>query len=193
MSNMNLKKELRMVGAGEHEAGQLADVAKLLGSVKTRGLSAEAKKRLAPDTAVARAPRTWIAWTAGGAFATACLLLIVAQSALPGSWLYNIKRGTEKARAAVQPGYQETLVEKREDEVEQLMLKKADPAVLEEAEKRYQKSVDKNQNTNYQPRYDWSRRWFQNRQESGQNTDSNAQTQSWQSDESDQEGNRWRR
>ncbi len=176
MNKMNLRKELRKVGAGEHEADQLADVAKLLGNIKTRGLSSESKKRLAPSADATKKPHTW-QWAVGGSFATACLLLIIAQSALPGSWLYKVKRGTEEARAAVQPGYKESLIEKREDEVEKLMLKKADPAVLEQAEKQYQSSVEElhDENTNYQPRYDWSRRWYERRSQ-----DSQGQTQSWQ-------------
>lgn len=174
MSSMGLRKELRAVGAGSREAEQLADVAQLLGSIKTRGMSAETKKRLAPAPEAAKKPRTWIAWSAGGAFATACLLLIVAQSALPGSWLYPVKRTTEEARAAVQSDYKDNLVEKREDEVERLKLKKADPAVLEEAEKSYKNSVeqsleryrrrtgsDQGFQQNFKPRYDWSQRWYQ--------------------------------
>ncbi len=178
MSKMSLRKELRSVGAGEHEADQLADMAKLLGNIKTRGLSSETKKRLAPSVEATKKPRTW-QWALAGSFATACLLLLIAQSALPGSWLYRVKRGTEEARAAIQPGYKEILVEKREDEVEKLMLKKADPAVLEQAEKQYQDSVEEvhSDNTNYQPRYDWSRRWYEKR---SQSQDSGGQTQSWQ-------------
>lgn len=184
MSKMSLRKELRSVGAGEHEADQLADVARLLGNIKTRGLSSESKKRLAPSVEAGKKPRTW-QWAVAGSFATACLLLVVAQSALPGSWLYKVKRGTEEARAAVQPSYKENLVEKREDEVEKLMLKKADPAVLEQAEKQYQSSVEKlqNENTNYQPRYDWSRRWYQKRSQ-----DYQGQTQSWQDKIPSQDG-----
>lgn len=175
MNKMSLKKDLRKVGAGEREAEQLADVADLLSSVKTRGLSKDAKKRLAPDEKAAKAPKIWLAWGAGGAFATACLLLIIAQSALPGSWLYPIKRTTEEARAALQPGYKDNLVEKREEEVQQLKLQKVDPAVLEEAEKTYQTEVEKSLERyrrqgdveefkqRYKPRYDWSKDWYRNR------------------------------
>lgn len=180
MNHMNLRRELRKVGAGEHEADQLNDVAKLLGNIKTKGLSKEAKKRLAPDISASKAPRPWFALALSGSFATACLLLIVAQSALPGSWLYKLKRTTEEARAVVQPGYKESLVEKREDEVEQLLLQKADPAVLEKAEKNFERSLqhynDQKSQERYQPRYDWSRRWLENRSQ-----DVRGETQGWQS------------
>lgn len=162
MSKRKLRKDLRKTGATPSEASQLADVAKLLGGIKTRGLDSEAKKRLAPNPEVTKRSHTW-QFAVAGTFAMACLLLFVAQSALPGSWLYGIKRGTENARGLVQPGYKENLVEEREDEVQQLKLKKADPAVLEEAKKNYQKAVEKTDEKEYKPRYDWSRQWFRNR------------------------------
>lgn len=175
MIKMKLRKELRSVGAGEHEADKLADVAISLKKLKPHGLSAETKRRLAPKPELSREPHG-LRWAVAGTFATACLLLIVAQSALPGSWLYGLKRKTETIRTQIQPDYQDNLVEKREAEVQELkQMEKADPAVLEEAEKNYQNSFERSYNRwnkdnpeknipeRIKPKYDWSKRWYQNR------------------------------
>lgn len=185
MKKAKLRKELKSVGATLHEADKLAEVAELVGSIKMRGLSAETKHRLAPTQDVARRPRIHAphltpAWklSLGGSFATACILLIVAQSALPGSILYPVKRSTEAARLLVQPSYNDVLVEKREDEVEQLKAHdEADPIVIEEAEKNYQNTLERSLNQRgkkrddspqelpdkLKPRYEWSKRWYQDR------------------------------
>lgn len=179
MSLMNLQRDLRKVGATETEAEKLADIAKIMGNIKPRNLSKETKKRLAPYPEAARQPHH-LQWAMfGGSFATAALVLvIVAQSALPGSWLYGIKRGTEDARALLQPSYKDKVIENREEEVQQLKLKKADPAVLEKAEKQYQESVNdryqQNTNKQYTPRYDWSQEWWQRRR-----SNNDGQTQGW--------------
>lgn len=179
MRKMPLKRDLRKVGAGEHEADSLADVAELLGSIKMRGLSSEAKKRLAPSPKAAKRPmlnfRLSPAWrmSLGGGFATACVLLIAAQSALPGSFLYPVKRKAEDARSIVQPGYDDQLLEKREEEVEQLKkLETVAPEVVQEAEKTYQQTAEDvqsrwqkqgapEQKKTYTPKYDWSRQLWQ--------------------------------
>lgn len=177
MKKARLEKELRLTGASPSEAERLTDLAEMLGRIPQRGLSTETKKRLAPTPEAARRRLrlpTW-QWSLAGGFATACLLLIVAQSALPGSWLYGLKRKTEEARALVQPGFEDSLMEKREEEVQQLIIEKADPAVLEEAEKEFQQSVESSldrwnqqdvpeeSQSRFTPRYDWSREWYQTR------------------------------
>lgn len=179
MRKMKLRKELRSVGAGEREADRLSDIAELLGAVKMRGLSPEAKRRLAPSSEAARArrlrlPRLSPAWklSLGGGFATACLLLIAAQGALPGSFLYPIKRKAEDARTLVQPNYTETLLEKREEEVEQLKKQETvAPEVVQEAKETYKQAAEEavnrwqkqgdNEKPDYKPKYDWSRELWQ--------------------------------
>lgn len=179
MRKMKLRKELRSVGAGEREADRLSDIAELLGAVKMRGLSPEAKRRLAPSSEAARArrlrlPRLSPAWklSLGGGFATACLLLIAAQGALPGSFLYPVKRKTEDARALVQPNYTETLLEKREEEVEQLKKQETvAPEVVQEAKETYRQAAEEaanrwqkqggNKKQDYKPKYDWSQELWQ--------------------------------
>lgn len=175
MIKIKLRRQLRKVGAGEHEADKLADVAASLKKLQPRGLSAETKKRLAPKPELSRESHG-LRWTMAGTFATACLLLIVAQSALPGSWLYGLKRKTETIRTQIQPDYQDNLVEEREAEVQELkQMEKADPAVLEEAEKEYHRSFERSYNRwnkdspekkvpeRIKPKYDWSKRWYRNR------------------------------
>lgn len=69
-------------------------------------------------------------------------LVFLSQSALPGSWLYGIKRGSEQLRTIVQPGYSETLIDKRADEIDQLIETEAEPAQLEQAKQEYEKAIE---------------------------------------------------
>jgi hypothetical protein len=49
----------------------------------------------------------------------------LAQSSLPGSWLYPVKRASENAAVAVDPSYRATLMMRRASEVQQLVGKGA--------------------------------------------------------------------
>lgn len=149
MKKHALKKDLRTLGAGEHEAQRLTDLAAALSTLQPRGLSRQAKQRLAPDAKLAKKPllslpRFSPVWklALGGGFASAAVLLLIAQSALPGSFLYPVKRKTEEARTAVQPDYNDVLLEKREEEVQQLKQQETvSPEIAQEAEQQYQQTA----------------------------------------------------
>ncbi len=152
MKNIKLRKDLVAAGADSKEAEALAEFAKTLTVLRPHGLTSEAKKRLAPSRHAAK-PIHPIRWSLVGGLATACLLLVIAQGAMPGSWLYRVKRSGEEAKALVKPSYVDDLVEKRRDEVEVLEKQQADPVIIEEANKNYEKAVERSNDRWY--------KWFE--------------------------------
>lgn len=59
-------------------------------------------------------------------------------AARPGDTLYGVKRHLEDIRATVQPSYNETLLNKRNNEIEDLTKKGADDSAIEKANKEKQ-------------------------------------------------------
>jgi len=141
MSARDIRSQLRSLGANADEADKLARLAKDLKSTPLPNLSAETKRdiRTIPG-------QRWqlhiYKFAAGGAVAIFVGMLFVAQSALPGSALYGLKRSTEQIRTFIQPSYTETLIDKRGEEIEQLKQNEAAPAQLEQAKKEYEKAIE---------------------------------------------------
>jgi len=108
-----LRQELLGSGATIAEANELLQVAGKLRTLKAAPMAAIRKPlwlRLLPTAAVAAI--VLLIGTSTMAFA---------QSSLPGSWLYPVKRLSENTAVAVDPGYRATLMMRRADEVRQLI------------------------------------------------------------------------
>lgn len=141
MIDRKLEKELRSLGVNANESEQLSRLAGDLRKSNLPKLSKETKSQ------ISRIPgKRWqlhiYHFAAGGAAAMFIGLVFLSQSALPGSWLYGIKRGSEQLRTIVQPGYSETLIDKRADEIDQLIETEAEPAQLEQAKQEYEKAIE---------------------------------------------------
>src|SRR5690606_40929466 len=93
----DIKSQLRSLGANADEADKLARLAKELKSTPLPKLSAETRGEIRNIPG-----KRWqlhiYKFAAGGAAAVFVGLVFIAQSALPGSWLYGLKRGTEQDR-----------------------------------------------------------------------------------------------
>lgn len=119
MKNIILRWQLRQQGASAKDAKALSSVAKNVGRADSPGLSSDAKKRIAAEIGIANRwqfvtiPRLAI----GGALALFAVVVAFSQSALPGTPLYSIKRGSEQVRLLVQPGFnQQDIQQRRESE-----------------------------------------------------------------------------
>lgn len=156
MKDKHLRKQLRNVGANKTEADALAELAFSLSATKPRGLSRAAKERIVEDLPIKAENHHPVRWALAGSMAGfAVVLVFIAQSALPGSWLYDVKRGSEEVRTLVQPGYTDTLVEERKKEVEELQKQETvNPVLLHEAEKRYEKTYERSQQRQQKPQED---------------------------------------
>lgn len=197
MKKLKLKRELRQIGASPSEAADLARLAGQLGGVKLRGLSAGTRDE------IARIPGKRVhyfhipaRYAMGGALAAVIVLVGVAQTAKPGSALYNVKRGTEEVRAIVQPGYVDTLVEERKTEVEQLKQEQATPEKVEKAERDYEKtrerSQQRRQNNGDNKQQDEDSPNTNNRRGRGQRSDGGNSTSGSRQSDNDGIGGWWR-
>ncbi len=141
MNARGLRKQLRDLGASASESEQLSRLAQQLSVQDLPKLSSKTRAEIANIPG-----KRWqihiYKFAAGGIAAMFIGVLFFAQSALPGSWLYGVKRGGEKIRAIIQPDYTETLIDKRSDEIEQLKQNEAAPEKLEQAKQEYQRAIE---------------------------------------------------
>jgi hypothetical protein len=118
MKNLLLRMQLRRQGATREEAKALAEIANKIG-VSTSGLIPQAKSRIARGIGFKqRGHRVNYRLVLGGSFAALAIMVVVAQSALPGSPLYALKRGSEEVRTVVEPGFNDDDLRQRR-EIEQ--------------------------------------------------------------------------
>ncbi len=117
MKNKILRWQLRRQGTSPKEADSLAKLAQAL-SVSLPELHPETKKQIAEDLGFKpRYPIIKPKFAIAGTAAAFVVLVVISQSAQPGSTLYALKRGSEQVRTVVQPGFnQEDLDKRREDE-----------------------------------------------------------------------------
>lgn len=141
MIDRKLEKDLRSLGVNANESEQLSILAGALRKSNLPKLSKETKSQISSIPG-----KRWqlhiYTFAAGGVAAAFVGLVFLSQSALPGSWLYGIKRGSEQLRTVVQPGYSETLIDKRAEEIDQLIETEAEPAQLEQAKQEYQRAIE---------------------------------------------------
>jgi hypothetical protein len=117
MKNLLLRRELKRQGATSKDAESMLSIAQVL-SLDVPSLPAEVKKQIAHD--IGFKPQRQIIkprFAIAGATAAFVVLIVLSQSAQPGSTLYALKRGSEEVRTVVQPGFNhEDLQQRREDE-----------------------------------------------------------------------------
>lgn len=137
MSDLKLRAELHEQASRPEIADDLAELAAKMSASDVPHLSKRAKKAIASHIGIARQPlwRRPSVLALSGSFAAIVLLVVIAQSAQPGSVLYALKRGTENARATVDPGFKKSIVDRREKEVDDLKKANADDSRLHHAEK----------------------------------------------------------
>lgn len=121
MKNIFLKRQLKSQGASPKDAEELSGLSAELYGL-TPNLDPKAKRKIADEIGFKPIRVGYgFRWATGSAFLALITLVIVAQSAKPGSVLYALKRGTEEVRVIVQPGFdKEDLKQRREEEKKQI-------------------------------------------------------------------------
>ena len=128
MNRLLLRQQFKRQGLAKKDVKSLSNIAHGLGNAYP-SLSSESKKRIAAE--IGFKPQgffTLYRVAAGSAFAAFAVLIVLAQSALPGSVLYALKRGTEEVRVVLQPGFGDDQLKQRRDE-EQKKLKEHEAEV----------------------------------------------------------------
>lgn len=140
MNKFNLKRQFKQAGSSKTEADSLSKLADNISNVLP-SLDPQIKQEIAQQIGfkpVRNIPKLRLGLA--GATAVFAILIVSAQSALPGSVLYALKRGSEEIRVIVQPGFnQDDLNKRREDEQDKLR-QKADDSSNGETEDRSGKS-----------------------------------------------------
>ena len=116
MNNPFLRNQLKDMGSSKDESRRLADLANELNSI-TPPLGKATKNRIANE--IGFKPTNTIPklrLSLAGAMAIFVMLIVLAQSATPGSVLYALKRGSEEVRVLVQPGFDDSDIQQRRDE-----------------------------------------------------------------------------
>lgn len=141
MKQPTLRSELLAAGSNAKEAETLEKLAGYVGGrLPVRHLSRRDRKailqRIMASEAEPRSLRRSLFQALGTAGALTALfgLIVLAQSSLPGGTLYAIKRASETARVKVQPSFQETVVKRRQDEVNDLRNSGAPATLIQKTE-----------------------------------------------------------
>lgn len=140
---------MRRTGADRSEARDLVDLAAGLGSIKTKGLSARAKRDIA---AIAGSPiRTVpVKWVMAGMATVALSALTIIQLLQPARPVgTEVERSGDNSLPTEEAEYIETLVKERDEQIKQLELEKAKPEKIEEIEKKYQDKFENYWHKNY--------------------------------------------
>ena len=160
MSERNLlERELRAGGAGPDEARELARLAEKLPGLRQLPLVATppglavgrrfARRRLG----LQRSRRTLaLAATAAAAVLVTGGLIAAAQSALPGTALYPVKRGTEQVAERFAPGMHDEVMMRRADEVNELVARHGRTAMIDATLASYEQAVVSDPNGSYAAR-----------------------------------------
>lgn len=146
MRHSDIIQELQAAGASKQDAIALQKFAKKLPrQYKHPRLSGRKKRAIAKEIGIGRewfAMRT-IAVAAYAAVAAIIIMpVVIGQFSLPGDPLYFVKRGTEKVRGVVQPGYADKEAERREAEVNALKATGASDDTIKKAEDAVKSSSD---------------------------------------------------
>lgn len=140
MNRPTLKRDLTDQKASSSDVEKLMGVVKTLQNTPLPELSAETRRTIERiPGSKSKVPLIFFG-SMGSAFAVFLVLVIVAQTALPGSPLYGIKRGTEYIRALIQPSYKEDIVETRKEELKILEQEAAPQMLIDEAASEYEKA-----------------------------------------------------
>lgn len=148
MNLSQLQHELHQAGADQREITRLTNLARILNESKIfkPGLSpaakARIKQRLNLDEIGSERRRLTNFSLPAGALAVLCLLVIFAQHARPGDTLYRVKRASETTRLTVQPSFVENVVDRRQQELDDLKKKGASSNLIEKTENDLRKAEE---------------------------------------------------
>ena len=124
--NSDLNQELQAAGAKPEDAAQLVALATGITRLKTTG------PQLAPSRSSRQSHFQWwplLPAAAGGLFA-GLILVALAQTSFPGSWLYPVKRASETVALQTQPAYRGVVMMRRAQEVRELVTTNANPSLV---------------------------------------------------------------
>lgn len=128
-TDRTLQDELCLAGASAHQAAELATLAGQLKSLKTAP-QATTKTLFEPLVPPARSRFKLYVLPAFSFLMIVAVLLTFAQSSLPGSLLYPVKRASENTVAFVDPGFKATMMMRRAQEINDLVATHAPAAVV---------------------------------------------------------------
>lgn len=146
MKQANLTQELLSAGATEREARELAQIASGLSRLK------------GTEPALATKPRPW--WrprlglwsflgTAVVGLAAGTAVFAIAQTSIPGNWLYPVKRASERITVMTQPDYRTTIMMRRAQEVKLLVAQKRSSRLVTTTLAEYETDVHGLKTKNY--------------------------------------------
>lgn len=144
MKTNHIRGELSAQAKTDREAEDLERFARALATADLPHLPKESKRAIAEEIGFARPPlwRRPLTLSLSGSFVVVLILTIIAQSAQPGSVLYALKRGSERARVLVDPDFERTIIERRKDEVKRLKDADASKEQVEQAKNALDQAKD---------------------------------------------------
>ncbi|HUD11417.1 MAG TPA: hypothetical protein VMS08_03330 [Candidatus Saccharimonadia bacterium] len=150
--NQDLEKELEQSGATQDEARTLANYAQSLRQLK------DSEPKLRPlnvgtlHSHKLRPGRTRMlatGLTVIGTLVAGIAIAAVAQTSIPGNFLYPVKRVTENVAVTLQPNYRGVLMMRRAQEVAQLVALHKNPGLVNETLQSYKTDVADYKGNNY--------------------------------------------
>ena len=153
--NKQLISQLKKAGASKAEARELFAFARGIEDTSHFKILSHRKKNKILRKVIGKyyyMPRLAISGAAAVAM-FAILLSPIVMNSLPGNPLYDVKIATEKVRSSIQPGkgYEESLIIKRDDEINKLKTQGASEDKIQRAEDEKTEivnSIPQSQNTN---------------------------------------------
>lgn len=126
-TNTPLHQELEAAGAKPKDATQLTQLATGLTRLKAAGPQLVTPK---PSHRIWR----WPVWpsvaTALGGVVAGVVVVSLAQTSLPGNWLYPVKRASEAVAIQIQPDYRGVVMMRRAQEVRELVGQNGSPELV---------------------------------------------------------------
>ncbi|HUD11039.1 MAG TPA: hypothetical protein VMS08_01400, partial [Candidatus Saccharimonadia bacterium] len=119
-----LEAELQQSGASAREAKELSKIARSLHHLSSQEpqLSHETYSTIPKQPIRFRTRRAFaIGLVAAGSITMGLAIASIAQTTLPGTFLYPVKQLTENVAVSIQPSYRGTLMMRRAEEVKQLV------------------------------------------------------------------------
>jgi hypothetical protein len=134
----NLSQELKLAGASDSEANELAGIANNLKLLEQK--SRNSRKIFVP---------IGLATSMGTIIGMA--LIIFSQTVLPGNWLYPVQQLSDNTAVSINSDYRGTVMMKRAQQVKQLIAEHADSSIVLATLADYQTeaSAYKSDGTNY--------------------------------------------
>lgn len=117
-NHQQLRQELRQAGANASEADELTHIAASLGSLKATNEHKRWSMLLKP------------AVLASSALAVGLIIVMLAQSVTPTSWLYPVQKLSDAVAVKAHPGYRAAVMMRRAQQVNELVASHASSQVI---------------------------------------------------------------